>query len=417
MVNYVSAKERLSYELGEPQPNDVQSKWEKMSKSKGNVIDPLEIISEYGTDAMRFALTSTVTHARQIDLDRRRFEEYKNFANKLWNGCRFIALNFEMNEKGSPALTSSDLEKGIDKNIFTLDDKWILSRLNRTIQSVNDKIGSYHFSDAAKEIYQFFWDEFCAYYLELTKPYLFGKAGNDDVRSNKQKLLLTVLLASVRLMHPIVPFITEEIFGMLKDRFEGVSLLENLDPYTTDLLKTLTSKACIVAPYPENLATNDISTEVETEFNLINEVVYGLRNIRAELQIPPGNLIDVYLIGEDTKTLELIYNNRPILAALVRINHIESSHKHDLVAAAGATAIVKGIKIFVPLPTELKEKEKLRLSKELDKLAKQLESLQNKLKNPDFLSRAPEELVIKTKLSLTETEHARSEIHLKLTKL
>jgi valyl-tRNA synthetase len=404
-IAYAPAKERLAYELGEPLPKDILSKWEKMSKSKGNVIDPLEIIGEYGTDAMRFALTSSVTHARQIDLDRRRFEEYKNFANKLWNATRFILLNLE---------DLGPLHENLDPKLFTLDDKWILSRLNQTIQDVNQKLTSYHFNEAAKQIYEFFWDEFCAYYLELSKPYLFAKAGSLEMRINKQHILLIVLLASVRLMHPIVPFITEEIFSLLKERF---TIAAATDPYLKDVLEALSSEACIIAPYPENLSPSDISQTTEAEFSLLNEVVYALRNIRAELQVPLGRSIDVYLMSDDTITLKFIYDNRQILHSLVRIQNIESSHKHDLLSAAGATALVRGIKIFVPLPSELKAKEKLRLAKELEKLSLQLQSLEQKLQNPDFTSKAPEPLVTKTKQSLADTLQAHTEITLKLSRL
>lgn len=416
-IAYASSKERLSFELEGSIPGDVHSKWEKMSKSKGNVIDPIEIIEQYGADAMRYALAASITHARQIDLDRRRFEEYKNFANKLWNGARFIILNLEGNDKGAPPLSVEDLKNSIDSNLFTLDDKWILSRLNQTIQDVNQKLGSYNFSEGSKQLYEFFWDEFCAYYLELCKPYLFSKIGTNEIRANKQKLLLVILLASIRLMHPIVPFITEELFSLLKDRFSGAFPLNGLDAYLKEAITALTSKSCIVAPYPEVIASHDISKPIEDQFGLLNEVVYALRNIRAELQIPPGNFIDVYLIGDDKETLELIYNNRQILHALVRIQNIESSHKHDLLSAAGATAIVKGIKIFVPLPAELKAKEKIRLTKELEKLAKQFASIEQKLNNPEFTSKAPEELVEKARESLKETLHAQSEIKLKLERI
>ncbi len=416
-IAYALSKERLSFELEGSTPQDVYSKWEKMSKSKGNVIDPIEIIEQYGADAMRYALAASITHARQIDLDRRRFEEYKNFANKLWNATRFIILNFEGNDKGAPPLSIDDLKTSIDCNLFTLDDKWILSRLNQTILDVNQKIRNYNFSEGSKQLYEFFWDEFCAYYLELTKPYLFSKTGTNEIRANKQKLLLVILLASIRLMHPIVPFITEEIFSLLKDRFNKAMPLNEIDPYLKEALTALASTSCIVAPYPEVIVSSDISKNTEEKFGLLNEVVYALRNIRAELQIPPGNFSDVYLIGDDNKTLELIYNNKQMLHALVRIQNIESSHKHDLISAAGATAIVRGIKIFVPLPTELKEKEKVRLAKELEKLAKQFESIQQKLNNPEFTSKAPAELVTKAKESLEQTLHAQSEIKSKLERI
>ena len=383
-ISYVSKEERLSYELGTPEPKDVHCKWEKMSKSKGNVIDPLEIIEQYGADAMRFALTSSVTHARQIDLDRRKFEEYKNFANKLWNAARFVLSNFD--EAFQPTGNLSNL---------TLDDRWILSRLNKTIQKTNEYFDNYTFNEAAREIYQFFWDEFCAYYLELSKPYLFGKVGTPENRTTKQEILLHVFFTSIRLMHPIVPFITEELYSLLKTYFPHY--------------KELSAKACMTSHYPKQTAEQD--ADAEEKFSLLNEVVYALRNLRAELQIPLGNAIEVFLTENH---LDLIAHNEAILKALVKIKSITLSESQNTM---GATAIVRGINVFVPLPEELKAKEKTRLTKELEKLSKQTESLKQKLENQDFLTRAPEHLVQQTKEQLTSSLDAQSAIQQKLSHL
>src|SRR5690606_30266229 len=196
-IAYVSTEEKKQYDLAIVNPpKDVESKWEKMSKSKGNVIDPIEIIDEYGADAMRLALCSSVTHARQIDLDRRRFEEFKNFANKVWNGSRFVFMNLK-------DLTS--LSEGLDLNLLTLEDKWILSLLSQTIAEINECFTNYTFDKAATRAYEFFWNDFCANYVELAKPVLFGKAGTPKVRKNKQILLVILLSNAIRLMHPISP--------------------------------------------------------------------------------------------------------------------------------------------------------------------------------------------------------------------
>jgi valyl-tRNA synthetase len=416
-ILYVTPSERKELEASQNLPADIHSKWEKMSKSKGNVIDPIEIISEYGADAMRFALAASVTHARQIDLDRRRFEEYKNFANKLWNATRFILSAFDANEKGDGSLMGSDLSEPLDIDALTLDDKWILTRLNKTIYKVTKELNEYHFNEAAKSIYEFFWDEFCAYYLEISKPFLYGKVGSQRERKNKQKLLLITVMNSIRLMHPIVPFITEEIFSLLKERFEGIDPKAKLDPFLEETRNALLKEACIIAPFPETFECDDLSKNAEEEFNEIFEIVYALRNIRAELQIPLGSHIDVYLISEDKKRLEFIYNQHKIIQALVKVNQIQSSHQDEIIVAAGATAMVKGIKIFVPLPSDLKEKEKIRLLKELEKLIKQIESLQIKLENVDFVARAPKELVDKTKDALSMTKQSKDEIEKKLTLL
>ena len=244
-VIYVTEQERLDYDLGKPVPPDVFSKWEKMSKSKGNIIDPLEMIDEYGTDAVRMALCASATQARQIDLDRRRFEEFKNFANKMWNGARFVLLNLEENEaQGIPALDVKEFSRGLDESLFALEDRWILSVLHRTVQSVNRHLERYEFDQAAMEAYDFFWKEFCAYYVEISKPVLFGKAGTPQMRANKQKLLVVVLCQAIRLIHPIAPFITEELFQIMKDRFKGNRTLPQSRPLYAGM-RTGPSKRCM----------------------------------------------------------------------------------------------------------------------------------------------------------------------------
>ena len=183
-IVYLSEKERTEYELGKPMPKDVNCKWEKMSKSKGNIIDPLEIIDQYGTDAMRMALCASATQAREIDLDRRRFEEFKNFANKVWNGARFVFLNLEGDPaQGTQALTAEEFSKGLDKNLFSLEDKWILSALNRTVRDVNTKLQAYMFDQSALEAYDFFWKELCAYYCRNFQASAFRQTRNPSSKA------------------------------------------------------------------------------------------------------------------------------------------------------------------------------------------------------------------------------------------
>lgn len=416
-ISYVDANERLKYELGEAIPSDVHHKWEKMSKSKGNVIDPIEIIDQYGADAMRFALTSSVTHARQIDLDRRRFEEFKNFANKVWNATRFIVSNLGANEKADmPALVTNDLQMGLNRALFTTDDAWILSRLNRVIDQVNDHLGNYVFNEAAKTLYAFFWDEFCAYYVELSKPYLFGKVGNAELRKNKQKVLLTVFFASIRLMHPIAPFITEELFSILKGLFPTVQKRGSVDPYMDDLIAGLSMKSIMLSPFPEKLCQDDISEEAEGNFAFINETIYAIRNIRAEMQIPPGMATDIHIVGKSSKELLLIESNQTMITSLIRAQMI-AFHETEPKVQSCSTAVLKGLKILIPLPKELQEKEKSRLEKELEKQRGQISSLEAKLSNPSFTERAPQELVENTKKALKEAQTKEIEITSKLKSL
>lgn len=408
-ISYVLPEERLAYELGEKIPDDVQSKWEKMSKSKGNVINPIEIIKQYGADAMRLALTSSVTHASQIDLDRRRFEEFKNFTNKVWNGARFILMNLEEQERsGMPSLTDANVMEGIDFTLFTLDDRWILSRLTHNIQIIEQAFDRYDFDVIAKSAYTFFWDEFCAYYLESCKPYLIGRICDVKLRANKQKLLLIVLFASIRLLHPIAPFITEEIFSLLRSRFPHLKLNPTSDAYTQDFIEGLHQNILAQASFPQQ-RKESLSKESENQWAIVRDVIYALRNIRAEMQIPPATPIDVYLVQAQS-----IEDHRAIIEALVKIRKLEFMGSVDPELPHCSTAFVHEIKIFVPLPEELLKKERGRLEKELEKQIRAVEQFQKKLSNPSFIDKAPAELVEKTRSLLKEAEETKKEIETKL---
>ena len=401
-IVYLKSDEKKRYDLGEPMPKDVESKWEKMSKSKGNVIDPIEIIAEYGTDAMRLALCSSVTAARQIDLDRRRFEEFKNFANKVWNGARFVMLNLET----APALTADAIEQGINLNILTLEDRWILSVLNRTIQDLNNHISQYNFDRLAMRAYEFYWNDFCALYVELSKPVLTGKTGTPEIRQNKQKILAIVLLAAIRLLHPIAPFITEEIFSLLKDFFTNLKepnpkQKTKIDPYTRDFLTALLSKACTVAPYPNVLEATHISPTIEASFQQMFQIVSAIRNIRAEIQIPLSEKTELFMIGSD---LQEVQKHQEMILALSSTSIVHFLEKETDMPAFGASSMVGSIKLMVPIPDSMKDKERSRLEKELEKLEKQKKSNEAKLANPDFCTKAPAEIVKKLEQMLSQTE-------------
>jgi valyl-tRNA synthetase len=401
-IAYVSAEERKKYDLGEAPPPEVQSRWEKMSKSKGNIIDPLEMIHSFGADAMRMALTASTTHARQIDLDGRRFEEFKNFANKVWNGARFVFMNLESLEMGS----------GIDPHLLTLEDKWMLSRLNRIIEEVNASLKEYSFDKAALSAYDFFWKEFCAYYVELTKPVLFGKAGTPADKSNKQKILLVVLCNAVRLLHPIAPFITEELFQLIKKQFSSG---HTKDPYTRETLEALQAPACIVAPYPKVIREIDIDGAIEEEFAAVDQLVHAIRNIRAEMQVPPGTPTALHIVGPQGQ-LAFAEKHQAILKALVRLEQITFNEK-EVPLPFASTTMVGDLKLIIPLPVEMIEREKHRLTKERDKLIEQQQGARIKLGNPDFMMKAPPQLVEKLQISLQQAERDLYEISQKLEKL
>jgi valyl-tRNA synthetase len=406
-IAYVPAKERLAYDLGSPVPPEVHSKWEKMSKSKGNIIDPLEIIETYGTDAMRMALCASATQARQIDLDRRRFEEFKNFINKIWNGARFVFLNIE-------TLTAEQFAKGLNLTQLSLEDRWILSLLNRTIEQVNEQLQNYAFDQAAMSAYDFFWKEFCAYYVELVKPVLFGKVGTEAQKLTKQTILCIVLCNVLRLMHPMAPFITEELFQMLKSKLSGLSGHKQTDPYTMETIHALLQPACIVAPYPTVIRSQDMNAEIETTFAFLDEVIRTVRNIRAEMQLPLGTLTDLHLYSSPHEPQrQLVEQNLGIVQALVKTQQIVFSAEEEPLPFS-ASAIVGNLKIVIPLPQEFKEKEKIRLTKERDKYIAQENNLRGQLANEGFLEKAPPHLIEKLKTSLAQVEKELSETVKKL---
>ena len=403
-LSYVSTDEKKEFDLGKPLPKDVHSKWEKMSKSKGNVIDPLEIIDTYGTDALRMALTSSVTHARQIDLDLRKFEEFKNFANKIWNGARFIFMNIE-------DLHIDELIKGIHKHLLTLEDHWIFSVLNRTIGEIVDSLTNYHFDRAAQRSYEFFWNDFCAIYLELSKPVLFGKMGTPEERKNKQKILTVVLSNAIRLMHPIAPFITEEIFSILKEKFPLSSHIyeKYADAYTQETIQAFLSPVCMKAPYPSSIEAPNL--EIEKTFLNINEIVKAIRNIRGEMQIPPQEKTDLIICGNwiDLKKHEAI------LYALTPTKSIQ--WETESVDTFGSSTIIQDLKLTIPIPASLKLKERARLEKELEKAEKMQSGTKEKLSNQEFCNKAPKEIVEKLENTFKQTERSIEEILQKINQL
>ena len=405
-ITYIGGEERLSYDLGKPTPKDVHSKWEKMSKSKGNIIDPLEIIDSFGTDAIRMALCASATQARQIDLDRRKFEEFKNFANKVWNGARFVFMNLA-------DLSAEAFSEGLNTSLFTLEDKWILSLLGRTVEQVNLALGEYQFDKAALCAYDFFWKEFCAYYVEICKPYLTHKAGSAEVRQNKQKLLTIVLSTSLRLLHPMAPFITEELFSHLQNKF-SIPSSTTADIYTKECLGAFASKACIKAAYPKLLNPKDRSSVVEETFAFLDETVVAIRNIRAEMQLPPSAATEVWFIAEkNDPSLTLLKENENILRSLVKIQALHFSDTNPSLAFS-AEKRIGSLQIMIPLPEEFKEKEKNRLMKEKDRLQGQLNSLSMKLSQEEFLTKAPKEVLAKIQTQAKELEKQLDEIGKKL---
>ncbi len=404
-VSYIFGEEKNGFDAGQPLPTAVFSKWEKLSKSKGNVIDPLDMIEEYGTDAVRMSLCSCANQSPQIDLDRRRFEEFKNFANKIWNGARFVLMHLE-------GLSSEAFSEGMDFSLFALEDRWILSGMNRLNKEINLHLSGYAFDLASTAAYDFFWKEFCAYYVEIVKPVLFKKRGHERERVNKQKVLLIVLLNMIRLLHPMAPFITEELFQLLKQHFPKLAKNPHVDLYTQDAIESLMSPACMRAPYPRLLREEDLSQKAEEEFAYIEKVIYTIRNIRGEMQIPPQMATDLFFVGPSA----LVKENLHLIQALVKTNKVEITAEKPSLGFT-ATGTMGELQIVIPLPQERAEKEKERLQKELERGKMNVEKLKGLLANPDFLEKARPELIEKQRTALMQGERELLSIQEKLSSL
>jgi valyl-tRNA synthetase len=407
-VTYASSQERLEYDLGKPVPPDVQSKWEKMSKSKGNVIDPIEIIDEYGTDAMRMTLAASPSQSREIDLDRRKFEEFRNFTNKVWNGARFVIMNLK-------GLTSSDFEQGIPSNELALEDRWILSQLQTTVREVNQKLSAYEFDGATLQAYDFYWNRFCSYYVEIVKPYLFGKLGTEEQRKTKQKLLFILLCQAVRLLHPMAPFITEELFQLLKG--EMPDLKSCSDPLTQECIQALSVKACASAPYPPEMQMGFDQMGAEKEFQILEQLTYTLRNLRGEMKLPPGLATEVSIVGKEGEAaFETAKSHGHILQSLVKISRLNFTSKSpDYPFASAGTS--GELKVVIPFPEELLQSEKLRLEKEEIKVRASIARLKATLENPSFVEKAPPALIEKSRAQLKAEMKILEEIEAKLLKV
>lgn len=343
---------------------------QKMSKSKGNTIDPVEIIDKYGSDALRFTLTSLLTYGSQdIKVSDERFEFGRNFANKIWNASRFVLMNLEGVD-----------EKEIDSKALTIADKWILHRLNETAKEANENIKNYRIGEVAHILYDFFWNNYCDWYVEVAKTQLQG-----DERANTQRVLRYVLERTLRMLHPIMPHITEKIWQLIPG--------ENIKQE---------QKALIKAEYPvfeEKFENN----EAKIQMNFIIEVIKSVRNIRQSLNIPPSAEISLKAFGQADE-VEIIQAAQNYIKKLVRISDIEIL-KEKAVPDQSAAAIVWNTNIFIPLAGLIDiDAEIAKQKKKLEKLTGEKQGLNARLGNAKFVENAPEDVLNQTKNRLTEIE-------------
>lgn len=357
-ITYLPREEKHKLDASGILPKGIHSKWEKMSKSKGNVIDPLEMIEMYGVDALRFTLLSLVNHSLQIDLDPRKFEEGRNFTNKIWNAFRFAWTHL------SP-LTSTPIP---DTTFFHLEDYWMESRLAWLVDKLEYSFEKMQFDLLTLSLYQCFWDDFCSVYLEVIKPYLFGKWGTKEEQENKRALLFQFLKQLLLLMHPILPFISEELYQRLALHF---SLEEPLAAF---------------ASYPSFEKRSD-----GAPFEVILEVVKAVRHMRAEMKIPLGSTPPLYIdLPSSNYLFTLFEKNGSTLCTLAKIGsvHLGPTPK----GLELEKCLVRDFWIYLPKEQETRSPIS---AKERERIEKQLDEIACRLMDPEFTQKAPEKVVEK----------------------
>ncbi len=357
---------------------------QKMSKTKGNVIDPLSIMGEYGTDALRFTLTAMSAIGRDIRLSTERITGYRNFANKVWNAARFVLLN---NVQGSTFKVQGQED-------LRLADRWILSRLQKTIGEVRQALDDYRFNEVAGAIYQFTWHEFCDWYLELSKISLDSKEVAEQERT--RAVLAMVLDAIMRLLHPVMPFISEEIWHALHEGRERDSIM--------------------MQPFPQVDPTL-IDEEAEQRMSLVMDVIRSVRNIRSEMNLPPSQELTAIIIPKIDTVETQLRAHEGFVRRLARVGELRYQIDGERPRGA-ALAVVEGAEVHVPLAglVNLQEESK-RLEKEIGKVVNEMTGVQRKLGDAKFIERAPEEVVEKERDRAAQLAEKRQSLERSLERL
>src|SRR5579872_217767 len=346
---------------------------QKMSKTKGNVIDPLDIIQRFGTDATRFTLAAMAAPGTDIAFSESRTEGYRNFANKIWNAARFMFMNIDRVAPGlKPESAAAESRSGIaGVNPVALEDRWILSRFNRVTRNVNDALETYRFHEAANQIYDFFWGEFCDWYIELIKPRLLDEADPQSVRMAGANLL-GIFEAALRLLHPVMPFITEEIWQAIYDG----------NPQ---------SKSIALAPYPQ-ADERQLDLAAETEMAILQDLIVNVRNVRAELKVEPKQRVPIQLFAEDADIRKLIEQNQSSVQRLAGVDKIEFV-ENSLAKLSGARHTARfDVHVIYERKIDVAV-ERLQLNKELEQIEKEIGNGQRQLSNEQFLAKAPAKVV------------------------
>ena len=372
---------------------------QKMSKTKGNVLDPIEVIEHYGTDATRFTLASMAAPGTDIAFSESRTAGYRNFANKIWNAARFMFMNVDRVEPGLQTIMSGTTISpytridGFEKQ--TLEDRWIFSLFNRVTKDVNEALQIYRFDDAANRIYDFFWGEFCDWYIELIKPRLLDE-NNEAEAAKACANLVKIFEASLRLLHPVMPFITEEIWQAI---YEG-------NP---------PKKSIALADYPQS-DEMQINIAAEVDMAILQDLIVSVRNLRAELKVEPKIKVPIEVFAHEPTMRILLEQN---LASIERLASVESvtfaEASLEKVAGARSTSRFDVHAIYEKKIDVAAERE--RLTKEMQKIEKQLASAQARLGDEQFLSKAPSHVVEGLRKQAEEAASLREKIAAKLKEL
>ena len=398
---------------------------EKMSKSKGNVLDPIDLIDgidleslvtkrtsgmmqpkmakkvekntrkefskgiePYGTDALRFTFAALASTSRDINFDLNRVEGYRNFCNKIWNASRYVLMNTEEHDCSS---------EGAE---YSTADKWIQSRFNETVKTVHQDFAKYRFDLAAKALYDFTWNEFCDWYLELSKPVLYSDESSEALKKGTRNTLVDVLEKLLKLLHPITPFITETIW-------QTVAPLAGTKSKDEDT-------SIMVQSYPE--FNNELhNSDAEASVEWIKEFILGIRQIRGEMDIAPSKLLPLLIADASAEDLSRIEEHRALLTKIAKIESFEVLRSKDD-APAAATALLGQMKLFVPLAGLIDAAAEIaRLEKRLTKSQSLVNGLVKKLGNDKFVNSAPEAVVEKTKTQLADAEQTVQQLNEQIT--
>jgi valyl-tRNA synthetase len=348
---------------------------QKMSKTKGNVLDPIEVIEQYGTDATRFTLAAMAAPGTDIAFNASRTAGYRNFANKIWNASRFMFMNLD---RVAPGLRPDSVESRPDAGIAgfeaaTLEDRWILSRFNRVAREVTEALEAYRFDDAARAIYDFFWGELCDWYIELIKPRLSTEEGADKEAARLAcKNLVSLFEASIRLLHPVMPFITEELWHAL---YDGKPPL----------------KSVALAAYPV-AQEKQLDIAAETDMAVLQELIVSVRNLRAELAVEQKLRVPIQVFTEGHVIRTLIEQNRGAVERLAGVEKVTFA-KDSLAKLSGARHSTH-FDVHVIYEKKIDAAaERGRLKKELERIEKEIANGQRQLGNDQFLSKAPAQVV------------------------